>query len=78
MPGKFTAAARRSPPVWGPKTSDGAWVAQQQRPRKHRARTQCGNGWIAQIRNPASGYVSLRGTIAGVVDQTVIRAYSVG
>jgi hypothetical protein len=30
------------------------------------------------VPNPASGYVSLRGTIAGVVDQTVIRAYGVG
>ncbi|GAA4505916.1 hypothetical protein GCM10023191_062320 [Actinoallomurus oryzae] len=37
-----------------------------------------GSGWTTQVRNPASGYVSLRGTVAGVVDQTVIRAYGVG
>lgn len=37
-----------------------------------------GSGWTAQVHNPASGYVSLRGTIAGVVDQTVIRAYGIG
>jgi hypothetical protein len=36
-----------------------------------------GTAWTGTVRNPASGYVSLRTTLAGVVDQTLIHAYGV-
>ncbi|MCP2343851.1 hypothetical protein [Actinomadura rupiterrae] len=36
-----------------------------------------GTGWKAVFVNPSSGYVSLRTEVAGVVDQTLIRAYGV-
>ncbi|WP_433182324.1 hypothetical protein [Actinoallomurus sp. CA-150999] len=36
-----------------------------------------GTAWTGTVHNPSSGYVSLRTAVAGVVDQTVIRAYGV-
>jgi hypothetical protein len=36
-----------------------------------------GPAWTGTVRNPASGYVSLRASVAGVVEQTLIRAYGV-
>ncbi|GAA4610544.1 hypothetical protein GCM10023195_43650 [Actinoallomurus liliacearum] len=36
-----------------------------------------GSVWTGVVHNPSSGYVSLRGAVAGVVDQTLIRAYGV-
>jgi hypothetical protein len=36
-----------------------------------------GTAWTGTVHNPSSGHVSLRTAVAGVVDQTVIRAYGV-
>ncbi|MES9536724.1 hypothetical protein [Actinomadura sp. NPDC000600] len=37
-----------------------------------------GANWTATIRNPSAGQVSLRMTVPGLVDQTVIGAYTIG
>ncbi len=39
--------------------------------------TRKGDAWAATLTNPKAGFVSLRTAVAGVVDQTVIRAYAV-
>jgi len=39
--------------------------------------TRTDAGFTAHVRNPSSGYVSLRASIPGVVDQTLIRAYAI-
>ncbi|KAB2350326.1 hypothetical protein [Actinomadura rudentiformis] len=39
--------------------------------------TRNGNAWVATLTNPKVGFVSLRAAVAGVIDQTVIRAYAV-
>ncbi|MFI0447728.1 hypothetical protein [Actinomadura sp. 6N118] len=36
-----------------------------------------GAGWIADVRNPASGHVSLNAAVPGVIDHTLIRAYGI-
>jgi hypothetical protein len=44
--------------------------------------SRAGDRWLAQVDNPAGGFVSLRtkatDTDGNTVDQTVIRAYQVG
>ncbi|MFG2004230.1 hypothetical protein ACGFNU_34225 [Spirillospora sp. NPDC048911] len=62
-------AGTAAPKLWASSDDGATWKAVTV--------TRKGKDWMATLTNPKEGFVSLRATIPGALDQTVIRAYAI-